>query len=331
MKWFYAVGSERLGPISDQQLSNLIANDTVSETTLVWREGFASWQAWSEVAAANSLPQPDASAPPIPVTPVADESEEGPELDWSIDEFEENLRQNGFATSVGGCLSRAWENYKSFFWLALGTVLVASIISFVAGMLPLVGLFAGILVAPHTTAGAVWLFLKRARGEEVEFSDVFTGFSRCYGKLAVVGLIQFVATMALVVAFVVPLLGMGLTMDGLNSGKPPEILPEAAAGMAAMGFVAFVFVVFLAVRFCVSHIAAIDRADSAINAFRFSWRITKGRFFTILGLGIILFLLCFAGMLALLIGLVFVLPMYGAIVAQIYHDACESAAGRPPE
>lgn len=331
MQWFYAVGSERLGPITDQQLSNLIADDTVLETTLVWREGFASWQAWSEVAAAHPLPPADASAPPIPVTPVADEYEEGPELDWSIDEFEENLRENGFATSVGGCLTRAWENYKSFFWLALGTVLVAWVISFVAGMIPLVGLFAGILVTPHITAGAAWMFLKRARGEEVEFSDVFAGFSRCYGKLALVGLIQFLATMALLMAFVVPLLGMGLTMDGLNSGKPPEIPPEAAVGMAAMGFALFVIVVFLAVRFCVSHVAAIDRADSAINAFRLSWRITKGRFFTILGLGIILFLLCFAGMLALLIGLVFVMPMYGAIVAQIYHDACESAVGRPPE
>lgn len=332
MQWFYAVGSERLGPITDQQLSNLIAAGTVSDTTLVWREGFANWQAWSEIATAHPLPPADAGAPPIPATPVADEYEEGPELDWSIDEFEDNLRQKGFATSLGGCLTRAWENYKSFFWLALGAVLVASILTMIAGVLPVIGLFSGILITPHINAGMAWIFLKRARGEDVEFADIFAGFSRCYGKLALVGLIQFVVMLVFVMTFMIPMLGMGITMDGLESGNPPDIPPQAAMGMGLLVFGLFIVLVFLAIRFGLSHIVAIDRiGDSAINAFKLSWRITKGRFFMILGLGIILMLLNIAGALALLIGLIFVMPMYGAIIAQIYHDACESAVGRPPE
>ena len=88
---------------------------------------------------------------------------------------------------------------------------------------------------------------------------------------------------------------------------------------------------FLVIRFFVSHLVAIDRPDSAIDAFKLSWRISKGRFLTILGLALILLLLNIAGTLALLIGAIFTLPMVTAVVAQFYHDACESASGRPPE
>jgi uncharacterized membrane protein len=76
---------------------------------------------------------------------------------------------------------------------------------------------------------------------------------------------------------------------------------------------------------------AIDRPEGAIDAFRLSWRITAGKFWMILVLLFLMSLLATAGMLALLIGLLFVLPIYPAIIAQLYHDACECAAGRPPE
>jgi uncharacterized membrane protein len=90
-------------------------------------------------------------------------------------------------------------------------------------------------------------------------------------------------------------------------------------------------VTWLAVRFLLSHIVAIDRPEGAIDAFRLSWRITAGKFWMILVLLFLMSLLATAGMLALLIGLLFVLPIYPAIIAQLYHDACECAAGRPPE
>lgn len=331
MQWFYAVGSERLGPVSSEQFSNLVADGTVTASTLVWREGFANWQAWGEVASANPLPAPQVGAVPVVAPSVAEVGEEGAELDWSIDEFEDNLRQNGFATSVGGCLSRAWETYKSFFGLALGAVLVGYLVTMIAGFLPLVGLFSGILITPHINAGVAWIFLKRTRGEDVEFGDVFAGFTRCYGKLALLGLIQFVVMFALVMVFLIPMFGMGISLEGLESGTPPDIPPEAAMGMGLLIMVLVMIMLFLSIRFCLSHVVAIDRPDSAINAFKLSWRITKGRFFTVLGLGIILMLLNVAGTLALLVGLIFTMPMLGAVIAQFYHDACESALGRPPE
>ena len=46
MEWFYAVGDERRGPISDAEFRVLVSNGTVRPATLVWRHGMADWTAY---------------------------------------------------------------------------------------------------------------------------------------------------------------------------------------------------------------------------------------------------------------------------------------------
>ena len=253
--------------------------------------------------------------------------------EWSMDEFSGNLAEQGFSTSVAGCLSRAWENYKSFLGLAIGAVLVAYLVLMVAGFIPLLGMFTGIIMGPHINAGVAWIFLKRIRGEEVEFGDVFDGFKRCYVKLLVVGLIQMVFAIMIAMVFVIPmmLLGLPLGADGIDPTAAPDIQPGMAAGVVVLMLMMAAVFVFLSVRFLLTQLIAIDRPEGALDAYRLSWRITRGRFWTIFALMVVLVVLSMAGVLALLIGLIFVLPLYGAIIAQLYHDASESAAGRPPE
>jgi hypothetical protein len=43
MNWFYAARGEQQGPISETELDRLIAQGVILPTTLVWREGFATW------------------------------------------------------------------------------------------------------------------------------------------------------------------------------------------------------------------------------------------------------------------------------------------------
>src|SRR5690606_22653740 len=50
MQWYYAVGSERRGPVETATFNRLVASGTIQPDTLVWRTGMAEWQAWSEVA-----------------------------------------------------------------------------------------------------------------------------------------------------------------------------------------------------------------------------------------------------------------------------------------
>ncbi len=43
MAWYYAEGSQRIGPLTDEQFDAAIAQGKVESATLVWREGMKDW------------------------------------------------------------------------------------------------------------------------------------------------------------------------------------------------------------------------------------------------------------------------------------------------
>lgn len=42
--WYYAKNNKPVGPISEEELSNLLASGQIDEETLVWHDGLADWQ-----------------------------------------------------------------------------------------------------------------------------------------------------------------------------------------------------------------------------------------------------------------------------------------------
>lgn len=44
MNWFYSLGNEQNGPITETQLDELIRSGKINRETLVWREGMSDWQ-----------------------------------------------------------------------------------------------------------------------------------------------------------------------------------------------------------------------------------------------------------------------------------------------
>jgi uncharacterized RDD family membrane protein YckC len=60
MSWHYVVEGQKVGPVSDAELQNLVAAGTVRPETLVWREGMSTWEPYAKVGAgggAGSAPQ----------------------------------------------------------------------------------------------------------------------------------------------------------------------------------------------------------------------------------------------------------------------------------
>jgi uncharacterized RDD family membrane protein YckC len=57
MKWYYVLGGEQQGPVSEEEIQGLIARGTVTPMTLVWREGMANWQTWGEACGAAASPE----------------------------------------------------------------------------------------------------------------------------------------------------------------------------------------------------------------------------------------------------------------------------------
>lgn len=48
-KWYYADGSEKKGPLSEEEFDRLISAGTILPDTLVWRKGMSGWQTLGEV------------------------------------------------------------------------------------------------------------------------------------------------------------------------------------------------------------------------------------------------------------------------------------------
>ncbi len=67
MSWYYAENGKQVGPITEAEFESLVQRGTVRDHTLVWKEGMANWQAYSQV---RSPAQPALGAPP-PVAPAA--------------------------------------------------------------------------------------------------------------------------------------------------------------------------------------------------------------------------------------------------------------------
>ena len=327
MQWYYAIDGQRLGPVSDDDLARLVKAGTVTDEVLVWHEGLANWQPWSEVAPTVKLPSVGDGAPPLVVPTVEEEGAGASDSEIDADTLMAGLEEHGYSTSLGGCMSRAWGVYKGAFGACLGMVLLANLIILVAGMIPFVGLFSTVLVAPQMTAGMMWYLLQHARGQSPTFDDLFAGFSQRFGPLALVGLIQLGVMFVVGLGFAMVGGAMGVVFD-YSSGDVP---PAAIGSIVTLMVVGAVLLLFVFYRFVLVHLLIMDLNVGPIEGLKLSWRIVSKRFWVYVGLLIVLLLASLAGAMALLIGLIFVLPLTPAFFAQAYEDAVQSAKGTPPE
>lgn len=49
MNWYYADGNQQKGPISEAELDQLFQQSQITSSTLIWKEGMASWAPYSNV------------------------------------------------------------------------------------------------------------------------------------------------------------------------------------------------------------------------------------------------------------------------------------------
>jgi hypothetical protein len=325
MEWYYAIDGVRREPVSAQEMARLVAAGDVRDDTLVWRAGMGVWQPWSEVAAGAGLPALDGvgsqgmSAGGGGVAAAS-------ELTLSPDEFWAGVQQHGYRTSVGSCLSRGFDLYKGAIGGCLAGAWVPQLVTMAAGLVPLVSFVATFLVTPQMNAGMLWSFVRRVRGEPAEIGDVFEGYRRAFGRLALVMLLQLLVLLPFIVGAVVAGGGLAILAQPQVEGTPPEVPWGGVFAVLTLGLLGGA----VAIRFLLAPILILDRGYSAGEAMKLSWRLLGRRFWTLVALLVALALVQVAGLLALVIGFVFTLPMYGAALAYLYEDACRAARGAPP-
>lgn len=336
MQWYYALNGQRVGPVSPQDFAQAVADGTVTGETLVWHEGIPAWVPWQTISATTTLPAVGAEGagsdlPPALGAPEATSAGAGAAAEaWTRAEFVRRLRENGFAFSLGEGIGRIWKTMTDGYWLGLGVVVVVALLTIVAGMLPVIGLLANILVAPQLTAGAMWFFLQRTRGESPAFESVFDGFRLRFVPLLLLGLIQFAASFLIVGLMILIMLPFGLSLDALQDNEAMAAMMSGGLVLTLMGFGFVISIV--AARFMLAHVIVMDQpAMNVIDALLLSWRITGMRFWSLLAICVLVIVVTFIGFLPFIVGWIFLLPLVPAAVARVYEDARLSAAGTPAE
>ena len=74
--WYYAINGQQMGPIDEAQLKELLANGSINEGTLVWKNGMSTWQPLSQVHLGAESTASQAS-----VTPAVTYAMIDPEID----------------------------------------------------------------------------------------------------------------------------------------------------------------------------------------------------------------------------------------------------------
>lgn len=62
MQWYYVVGNQRLGPVSQTEFDQLVRDGAIGAETLVWCQGMGAWQTYATVAPAGDVTPATAGA-----------------------------------------------------------------------------------------------------------------------------------------------------------------------------------------------------------------------------------------------------------------------------
>ena len=202
--------------------------------------------------------------------------------------------------TIGRSLSQAFEATKRYFPLWLGVGLVAVVLM----MLSIITIIGYVLLLPIFTLGLTRFLLNMVDGT-AQFNDLFAGFSS-YGK--VLG-----RTLLLTVCFV----GLALLGDSIAIAGQ---LMESPTVQAVGSLVYMVFSFTVMVRLYFSMFFIVDRDMPALEALSASWNATRGKTLKLVGLAFVAVLLAMAGLLALLVGVVFTLMMSYVAYACAYRQ-----------
>jgi hypothetical protein len=240
-------------------------------------------------------------------------------------------------------LGMGWRLMMSDFW---GLWLPAFVLTLVLMAASNFGIIAAVLVQPPLMVGLYWLVARKIDGAPVKIGDVFEGFQQRFGQsvvawlpVSLVSLVFGVAIAVLVVVLVMPTMIGGMAIAGAGGHGDEEAI--AAVVLLVLGILVgggLLLVIFMALFiFCLFFTFALpavwDHPESGWEAMRVSARLVRSRFWSVLGLAILLMLIGIAanlvGMVACCIGVFFTAPAAMVWQAAAILYLYRSWTGRP--
>lgn len=303
--WYYSKNGEQRGPVSLDELRSLISGSDLNlQTDLAWTEGMTEWQPLGKVPALQATAAPAAAATdsfnPYAAPTTSPDNLLAPRVDGSLQEIE----PGSVPLEVMNCIKRGIELTKRHFGTLVGIGVVYLLVSAVVG------------------------------GLEGFITQSLVGDSSGDRK---VGLLPLVILIKVVSGIISLVLAAGLTRVALNVCSGKEARLEDLFGQtgklgtligAGIVFYLLLFVglillvvpgIYVALRCGFFMTAIVDRNLGPIEALKYSYRITTNNTLSVLGLFLMTFLVVLAGVLALVVGLLFAIPVVTLAVPLAYR------------
>jgi hypothetical protein len=288
--WYYTENGERKGPVPFSNLHSLLQQG-LAPSTLVWSEGMEQWIPASSIPELISVgPTSPYSAPGTEVLPT--ESHTGNEL---------NIPQQPIPLDLGFCIGQGWKftlaNFGQIFLFGLSYFLISFAVSAVLG-----GISMAVDGLPQTLQGPD-------------------------GQIEVTQSGGAVTTILNLVDNVVSIfLSLGAVRYGhlLLNGENPPISELFSQGSKLLSFIGATILygimigvgllllivpgIIVIVRFGFYQQAIVEKNLGAIDALKYSLELTKTNGLSLFGLYILSFLIVLAGLLAVIVGLLWAIP-----------------------
>ncbi|HUJ44152.1 MAG TPA: DUF4339 domain-containing protein [Opitutaceae bacterium] len=230
---------------------------------------------------------PEFAAGPAGAPPVAAPPPAGP-VDAKV--YAADLIARAPKLRIGDTIGRSWELLKGNLWPLVGVTLVVIVVEGIADAIPLLGILASLLLTGVFTGGLYFYYLRRLRGEAAEFGDAFAGFTLAFVPLMLAGLVSSLLT------------GLGFLL---------LILPG----------------IYLAVAWLFTFLLVVDKKLEFWTAMEVSRRVITAQWWRMFGLVILAGILAVLGVLLLIVGVFFTIPiLYGSLVV-----AYETLCNPPPK
>ena len=345
MSWYYAENNDRKGPIDDTAFQDLVRAGTVRANTLVWREGMANWIPYSEVAGPGSAPlaapfeggvrcsQCGGFFPPSDVITIAgraicatckplavQQMVEGADAAGATIDPEALLAEirarGGYRMEIGDVLSRSWQTVKKNLGPCIGTTVLVYFV-LVAGQQCL-SLIGTCLIMGPCLGGLYYYFIKQLRGQPAELGDGFLGFKKPHwGQLALAGTVQTLITVVVMGVLFGPALFIYMPQMQEGTSGPP-------GGLILWMLVCIIPIMYLSVAWLMSYPFIIDKGLRFWPAMELSRKLVNMRLGSWIALLMVNGLLAMAGMLALCVGVIFVLPVTVCSFVVVYENILEA-------
>jgi len=183
------------GPVTADLIRQWIKEGRANAQTVAQAEGSDAWICLGNIPEfAADFGSPTPTLPPlVPPSPAPERTfvPNAPlDTDYSID--------------TPQCIGRGWRLFQANVGLFVGTTLLLFLISFGCSLIPVFGAVANLVISGPLYGGMYILMLKRIRGQEAIYSDLFEGFSKAFLPLMlgqiVVGILTFLSAFLFVAA-----------------------------------------------------------------------------------------------------------------------------------